>query len=97
MDFQKGETHVQAFVVLGLLLVYYAEAEVDFVGLVETRRHAHDLRERLFRMLKRAITIVQNANTVPKLGFLEVAVSGDRVTGYEIPTFGSVKWYSACW
>jgi len=63
-------TYIQTLVELLLLLVYYAEAKVDLVCLLEVGLHAHDLRESLFGMLQRAITIVQDANAVPQLRLL---------------------------
>ena len=54
-----------------LLLVYYAEAEVNFVGLFKAGLHAHHLGEGFFRMLKRTVAVVENANAVPKLWFLD--------------------------
>lgn len=66
----EGPTYLQALLELLLLLVYYAEAEVDLVGFLEARVHAHDLREGFFGVLERAIAIVQDADTIPELGFL---------------------------
>lgn len=60
----------QALVELLLLLVYYSETEVDFIGLFKVRRHAHDLRESLFGVVERSITIIQDTNAVPQFGFL---------------------------
>jgi hypothetical protein len=48
-------------------------------------------------VFKRAIAIVENANAIPKLGFLmydECCVNRDNVEG---STFGSDRWYKACW
>jgi hypothetical protein len=56
--------------VLRLLLVNYTEPEVNFIGLFEVWLHAHDLRKRFLGMLQRPIAIVQDANAVPKFGFL---------------------------
>jgi hypothetical protein len=53
-----------------LLFVYYAKAEVDLVGLFEVGLHAHDLGKGLLGMLKRSITVVENANAVPEFGLL---------------------------
>jgi hypothetical protein len=63
-------TYIQTLVELLLLLVYYAEAEVDLVCLLEVGLHSHDLRESLFSVLQRAIAIVQDANAVPQLRLL---------------------------
>jgi hypothetical protein len=65
----------QALVELLLLLVYYSEAEVDFIGLFKVRRHAHDLRESLFGVVERSITIIQDTNAVPQFGFLDRALA----------------------
>lgn len=52
------------------MLVNYAQAEINLVGLLKSWLHAHDLRERLFGMLKGAIAIVKDTNAIPELGFL---------------------------
>jgi hypothetical protein len=56
---------------LSLLLVNYTKPEVDFVGLLEARLHAHDLGEGFFGMLERTVAIVQYADPIPQLGLLE--------------------------
>jgi hypothetical protein len=65
-----ANTHVQTLIELLLLLVYYAEAEVDLVGLFEGWLHAHDLRKCLFGVLEGSIAIVEDSNTIPKLRLL---------------------------
>lgn len=52
------KTYIKTLCVLLLLFVYDPEAEVHLIGLLEVRGHAHDLRESLFGMIKRAVTIV---------------------------------------
>lgn len=47
-----ANTYIQTLVELLLLLVYYAEAEVDLVCLLKIGLHAHDLRESLFGVLQ---------------------------------------------
>jgi hypothetical protein len=64
------DTYVETLVKLLLLLVYYAEAEVDFVGFLKIGFHAHHLRERFFCMLKGSVPIVQYPDAVPEFGFL---------------------------
>jgi hypothetical protein len=44
-------TYVQTLVELLLLLIYYTEAEIDLVRLLEVRLHTHNLRESLLGML----------------------------------------------
>ena len=51
-------TYVQTLVELLLLLVYYTQAEVDLVCLLEVGLHAHDLGEGLLRVLERAVAVV---------------------------------------
>lgn len=63
-------TYVETLVELLLLLVYYAQAEVNLICLFKGRLHAHDLREGFFGVLERAVAVIQDANAVPKLGFL---------------------------
>lgn len=62
--------YVETLVELLLLFVNYAKTEIDLVGLFEVWLHAHDLRESLFSMFERSVAIVEDANPVPKLGFL---------------------------
>lgn len=64
------KTYVQTGSVFVLLLVDYAETEVNFVCLVKIRRHAHDLGEGLFGMIEGAITVVQDTNAIPQFGLL---------------------------
>jgi hypothetical protein len=58
---------------LGLLLVYYTESEVDFVGLFKVGLDLHDLRESLLGIVVAAIAVVKDTNSVPKHGILGVA------------------------
>jgi hypothetical protein len=58
-------TYIQRGLVLCLLLVYYTQSEVDFVGLLEVWGHSHDLRESFFGMFQRSIAIIQDAYSVP--------------------------------
>jgi hypothetical protein len=53
-----------------LLLVYYAQAEINFIRLLKGGLHSHDLRKRLLGMLEGAIAIIENTNTIPEFGFL---------------------------
>jgi hypothetical protein len=64
------DTYLQTLIELLLLLVDYAQSEVDLIGLLEIRRHSHDLREGFFGVVKRTITIIKDADPVPQLGFL---------------------------
>lgn len=63
--------YLQACAVLLLLFVYYPEAEVDLVGLLEVRLHFHDLRERLLRVVVGSVSIVEDSYSVPKFRFLQ--------------------------
>jgi hypothetical protein len=40
------------------------------MSLVEVGLHLHDLGERLFGMVQRAISVIENANPVPEARFL---------------------------
>ena len=62
----EWSAYLERLVVLLLLLVNYAEAEINFMGLVKVRLHLHDLGEGLLSMLKGAVSVVQDADTVPK-------------------------------
>jgi hypothetical protein len=63
-------TYLQTLAELLLLLIDYTEAEVNLIGLLELGSHAHNLRKGFFGMVKGSITIVENANSIPELGFL---------------------------
>ena len=58
-------TYIQTLVELLLLLINYAKAEVNLVGLLERRFHTHDLGKGLFGMLQRPVAIVEDSNTIP--------------------------------
>lgn len=62
---------IQTLLVLLLLLINDAQAEVNLIGLFEVGRHVHNLREGLLGMLERPVAIVENANPIPQLGFLD--------------------------
>lgn len=72
----------QALIELLLLLVYYSETKVDFIGLFKVRRHAHDLRESLFGVVEGSITIIQDTNAVPQFGLLERKLALINLTEY---------------
>jgi hypothetical protein len=44
--------HLETLIVLRLLLVYDAQTEIDFVGLLKVRLHLHDVREGFFRVVE---------------------------------------------
>jgi hypothetical protein len=64
------DTYVQTLVELLLLFINYTEAEIYFIRLLEVGLHAHDLGKRLLGVLEGAITVIEDTNSVPKLGFL---------------------------
>lgn len=69
--------HIEALVILHLLLVDDAESKVDLICLVKARSHAHDLGKGFFGMVQRSVAIVEDANAVPQLRLLhDVVVSG---------------------
>jgi hypothetical protein len=77
---QRGRWHgnnvsetLKTLLILLLLFVDYTEPKVDFVGLFEIGLHAHDLRKSFLGMLKRPISIIQDANAIPKFWFLRVS------------------------
>lgn len=74
-------TYLERLVVLLLLLVNYPKSEVDFMGLVETRVHCHDIGKGFLRMIKRAEAVVQNTYTVPESRFLGTSVSATCKAG----------------
>lgn len=71
-------TYLKTLVILLLLFVDYAEAEVNLICLVKIGRHAHDLRERLFSMLQGPIAIIQDTNSVPQRWLLDGRVSSSH-------------------
>lgn len=77
----KESTNLETLLEFLLLLVNDSESEIDLVGLLEVRLHAHDLRERLLGMLQGAITIIEDAYTVPQLGLLQRVrtINADRL------------------
>lgn len=62
---------LQARLKLLLLLVYYAESEIDLVGLFKVGFHSHDLGESFFCVFKATVAIIEDTYAVPELGFLE--------------------------
>lgn len=67
-------THLEALLVFLLLLVDYAETEKDLVGLVKVLVHAQDTRKCFLGMFKRPITVVQDADAVPKFRVLKLFI-----------------------
>lgn len=63
-------TNLQALLELLLLLVDYAETEVNLVGLFKSWVHAHDLGEGFFGVLEGSVAVVKDSDAVPKLGLL---------------------------
>lgn len=91
-------TYIQALSKLLLLLVYYTQTKVNLVGLLEVRRHAHDLRKCFLCVIKRTIAIVEDTNAVPQFRFLSTGQLLNRITMKDWAlTFGSCRWYRACW
>ena len=79
----KLEIYLQTLVVFLLLLIYYSETKVNLIRLLEVWLHVHDLREGLFGMFKRAVAVIQDANSVPQFGFLSMVSQYKRsITEY---------------
>ena len=72
-------TDLKTFAKLGLLLVYDTKAEINLVGLLEIRLHAHDLSEGFLGMLQRAVTVVQDTDAIPEFWFLRKGLSAERL------------------
>lgn len=64
-------SHIQALIELLLLLVDYAETEINLVCFLKTWLHGHDLGEGFFGVLKGSVPIVEYADPVPQLWFLQ--------------------------
>lgn len=71
-------SHLKTLCIFGLLLVNYTKTEVDLIGLVEVRRHAHHLRESFFCMVQRAISIVEDADAIPQFRLLHKWLASGR-------------------
>lgn len=67
---QQETTYLERLIVFLLLFVDDAKTEINLVCLIKVRLHFHDLRERVFGMVQRAIAVVEDANAVPQPGFL---------------------------
>lgn len=63
--FALCSAYLKTLLELALLLVNYAQSKINFVGFLEVRLHAHNLRKGLFGMLETAVAIVQNSYAVP--------------------------------
>lgn len=62
--------YLETLLISLLLFVDYAEAEVDFVGLLEMGLHRHNLRKGFLGMFEGAVPVVKDADAIPQLGFL---------------------------
>lgn len=83
----------QARLKLLLLLVYYAESEIDLVGLFKSWFHAHDLGEGFFGVLETAVTVIENTYAVPELWFLRaVSTCGPEFGVISTRTLGVGRW-----
>lgn len=87
------DPYIQTVAEFLLLLVYYAQAEVDFVGLFKVRGHTHNLGESLLGMVERTVAVVEYSNSIPEFWLLQstAAVSVTRLRNVieRIPTLGS--------
>ena len=83
--------YLQALLELLLLLVDDAESEVNFIGLLEVRLHAHDLGEGFFSVLQRPISVIENAYAIPQFGFLNGSQLVVLATGGFARAFGSLR------
>lgn len=85
--------YIQTVAKLLLLLVYYAQAKVDFVGLFKVRSHTHNLGESLLGMVERTVAVVEYTNSIPEFRLLHniaaVSVTRLRHVTEQIPTLGS--------
>jgi len=53
-----------------LLLVYDSQPEVNLVGFLEFGLHPEDAGERLFGMLKRSVSVIEDTDAVPQFRIL---------------------------
>lgn len=61
----RRDPYLQTLVEFLLLFVNYSQAKVNLIGFFKIWRHTHDLRECLFRVVKGAVAVIQNPDTVP--------------------------------
>jgi hypothetical protein len=66
----KLHTYLQALLKFLLLLVYYTQPEIDLIRLFKVGLHPHHLTKSLFGVLERAISIIQDPNSVPEFRLL---------------------------
>jgi hypothetical protein len=66
----KKSTNLKTLLKFLLLFVNYSKSEINFVGFFEVWLHPHDLRKCLLCVLKRAVSVIEDANAVPQFGFL---------------------------
>jgi hypothetical protein len=69
------QTYLETLRKFVLLLIYYTESEVDLIGLVKVGLNLHDLGERLLGIVVAAISIIENTNTVPEHGVLQLELA----------------------
>ena len=58
--------YLQALLELGLLLVYDAQSEVDFIGLLKVGLDRHDLGEGFLGIIVAPVSIIQDSDPVPQ-------------------------------
>lgn len=68
----RSSAYVKTLVVLRLLLVYYAESEIDFIGLLEIGLNVHNLGEGLLGVVVATISVIENTDAVPEHRILYV-------------------------
>lgn len=66
----RSSAYVKTLVVLRLLLVYYTEPEINFIGLLEIGLNVHNLGEGLLGIVVATISVVENTDAVPEHGIL---------------------------
>lgn len=64
---------IKTLVEFRLLLVYYSQTEVDFIGLLKVGLDLHHLGKSFFGIIVAAVAIVQDTNSIPQHGILGVS------------------------
>lgn len=93
---EKETTYVKTLAELGLLLVDYAEAEINLVRFFEIRLNLHDLRKGFLGVVVTTVPIVEYTDPIPQHGVLRTVNFLYLKTRFGLQTLGSRKLTRAC-
>lgn len=69
----RKKIYLETLWIFLLLLVNYAEAEINFIGLFKIGLDLHDLGKGLFGIVIAPITVIENSNAIPEHRILGVS------------------------